>query len=48
MDINEVLNMNIFKVWSKFVVASMVGIVLNTIYTRQIYGILYINYHVRS
>ena len=33
MDINEVLNMNIFKVWSKFVVASMVGIVLNTIYT---------------
>lgn len=33
MDINEVLNMNIFKVWTKFVVASIVGVVLNTIYT---------------
>lgn len=33
MDINEVLNMNIFKVWGKFVIASIVGIVLNTIYT---------------
>lgn len=33
MDINEVLNMNVFKVWSKFVVASVIGIVLNTVYT---------------
>ena len=33
MDMNEVLNGNIFKVWTKFVVASIVGIVLNTIYT---------------
>lgn len=33
MDINKVLNDNIFKVWAKFIVASVVGIVLNTIYT---------------
>lgn len=30
---NEILNGNILKVWSKFVVASVVGVVLNTIYT---------------
>lgn len=33
MDIKEVLNANIFKVWAKFVIASIVGVVLNTIYT---------------
>lgn len=33
MDIKEVLNSNIFKVWAKFVIASIVGVVLNTIYT---------------
>ena len=33
MDIKEVLNGNIFKVWAKFIIASVVGVVLNTIYT---------------
>lgn len=33
MDIKEVLNSNIFKVWTKFILASVVGVVLNTIYT---------------
>ncbi len=33
MNIDQVLNANIFRVWSKFVMASVVGIVLNTIYT---------------
>ena len=33
MYIKEVLNANIFKVWAKFVIASIVGVVLNTIYT---------------
>ena len=33
VDINEVLNGNIFKVWAKFIIASVVGVVLNTIYT---------------
>lgn len=32
LDINKILNMNIFKVWAKFVLASIVGVVLNTIY----------------
>lgn len=31
--IDHILNANIFRVWSKFVMASVVGIVLNTIYT---------------
>lgn len=33
MDIKEVLNSNIFKVWTRFILASVVGVVLNTIYT---------------
>ena len=33
VDIKEVLNGNIFKVWAKFIIASVVGVVLNTIYT---------------
>ena len=33
MDIKEVLNGNIFKVWVKLIIASVVGVVLNTIYT---------------
>ena len=33
MDIKEVLNANIFKVWARFIIASVVGVVLNTIYT---------------
>ena len=33
MNMIEVLNGNIFKVWAKFIVASVVGVVLNTIYT---------------
>lgn len=33
MDIKEVLNSNIFKVWARFILASVVGVVLNTIYT---------------
>ncbi|MGL5328723.1 MAG: MATE family efflux transporter [Peptostreptococcaceae bacterium] len=33
MNMNEVLNGNILKVWSKFVIASVIGVVLNTIYT---------------
>lgn len=32
VSIDHVLNANIFKVWSKFVMASVVGVVLNTIY----------------
>lgn len=33
MHIDQVLNANLFKVWSKFVMASVVGVVLNTIYS---------------
>ncbi len=33
MHIDQVLNANLFKVWSKFVIASVIGVVLNTIYT---------------
>lgn len=33
MNINEVLNDNILKIWVKFVVPSVIGVVLNTIYT---------------
>ena len=33
MDIKEVLNGNIFKVWAKFIIASVVGVLLNTSYT---------------
>lgn len=33
MIIDHVLNDNVFKVWSKFVMASVIGVVLNTIYT---------------
>lgn len=33
MSIDHVLNANVFRVWSKFVMASVVGIVLNTIYS---------------
>ncbi len=33
MNVNEILEMNIFKVWMKFVLASVVGVVLNTIYS---------------
>ncbi|WP_195953709.1 MATE family efflux transporter [Clostridium saudiense] len=33
MDIKDVLNSNIFKVWVRFILASVVGVVLNTIYT---------------
>lgn len=32
MDVEKVLNDNIFKIWTKFVLASVVGVVLNTIY----------------
>ncbi|MGL5695314.1 MAG: MATE family efflux transporter [Peptostreptococcaceae bacterium] len=32
MDVEKVLNGNIFKIWTKFVLASVVGVVLNTIY----------------
>ncbi len=33
MNIDQVLNANVIKVWSKFVMASVVGVVLNTIYS---------------
>lgn len=33
MNIDEVLNANLVKVWFKFVMASVIGVVLNTIYT---------------
>ena len=33
LEINKVLNDNILKVWAKFIIASVVGVVLNTIYT---------------
>lgn len=33
MKIEEILEMNIFKVWSKFVIASIVGVVLNIVYS---------------
>lgn len=33
MSIDHILNANIFRIWSKFIMASVVGIVLNTIYT---------------
>ena len=33
MNINEILEMNVLKVWSKFVLASVIGVVLNTIYS---------------
>ena len=33
MNIDYILNGNLFKVWSKFVSASVIGVILNTIYT---------------
>ncbi|MTN44487.1 MATE family efflux transporter [Turicibacter sanguinis] len=33
MNMDHILNANLFKVWSKFVMASVIGVVLNTIYT---------------
>ena len=33
MNIEHILNGNLFKVWSKFVSASVIGVILNTIYT---------------
>lgn len=33
MDIERILNDNILKVWAKFVIAALTGVVLNTIYT---------------
>ena len=33
MNIEYILNGNLFKVWSKFVSASVIGVILNTIYT---------------
>lgn len=33
MEVEKVLNMPIHKVWVKFVIASVIGVVLNTIYT---------------
>lgn len=33
MNVDNILSENIFKVWSKFVVASVIGVVLNTLYS---------------
>lgn len=33
MNIQDILSGNLFKVWSKFVSASVIGVILNTIYT---------------